>query len=257
MARLDLEDISLRYADSGPLILDKVSLSVATGEFVVVLGRSGCGKTSMLNLAAGFVTPSGGRVLVERRKISGPGADRAVVFQDDALFPWLSTAENVAFGPRLAGVAAAERRRIAEERLSLVGLSGFGERPVWQLSGGQRQRVGLARALAANPTFLLMDEPLGALDAMTREVMQDLLLDVWRASNAGCLLITHGIEEALILATSIVVMAPDPGRIVRRLDVDFSRRRVQGEAARSIKTSPEFVAAREDLLDSIFERTVA
>ena len=126
-----------------------------------------------------------------------------------------------------------------------------------QETGGQRQRVGLARALAADPAFLLMDEPLGALDAMTREGMQDLLLSAWDASGAGTLLITHGVEEALYLATRIIVMAPGPGRIIRRLDVDFGRRRLAGESARSIKASPAFVAAREDLLDSIFEREAA
>lgn len=256
MPHLSLDTVSLRY-DQGAPVLSNVSLDIRSGEFVVVVGRSGCGKTSLLNLAAGFIQPSSGRILVDGDPIKGPGADRAVVFQDDALFPWLSAAENVAFGPKLAGFKATERRRIAEERLVLVGLPGLGERPIWQLSGGQRQRVGLARALAADPTFLLMDEPLGALDAMTRETMQELLLDIWGRSQAGFLLITHGVEEALFLATRIVVMAPAPGRIVRTLAVDFGRRRLAGESARAIKASPDFVAARESLLDTIFEREAA
>lgn len=257
MAHLALDRLSLRYEARGPAVLANVSLDVKSDEFVVVVGRSGCGKTTLLSLAAGFLAPSSGRVLVDGAPIAGPGADRAVVFQDDALFPWLSTAENVGFGPRLAGVGIAERRRIANERLAMVGLPGLGDRPIWQLSGGQRQRVGLARALAANPAFLLMDEPLGALDAMTRETMQELLLDVWSRSRAGVLLITHGVEEALFLGTRIVVMAPGPGRIVRALDVDFGRRRLAGESARSIKSSHAFVTAREDLLDAIFEREAA
>ncbi|MCX5577925.1 taurine ABC transporter ATP-binding protein [Kaistia terrae] len=256
MPHLALESVSLRY-DGGAPVLSNVSLDIASGEFVVVVGRSGCGKTSLLNLAAGFLHPTSGRVLVDDRPVAGPGAERAVVFQNDALFPWLSTAENVAFAARLAGASAAERRLQADRALEIVGLAGLGDRPVWQLSGGQRQRVGLARALAAEPDFLLMDEPLGALDAMTRETLQDLLLQTWGRNRAGTLLITHGVEEALYLATQIIVMAPGPGRIIRRLDVDFGRRRLAGESARSIKASPAFVEAREDLLDSIFEREAA
>ena len=256
MPHLALENVSLRYDGAAP-VLANLSLDISSGEFVVVVGRSGCGKTSLLNLAAGFLKPASGSVSVDGRKVEGPGADRAVVFQNDALFPWLSTADNVSFAARLAGVAPAERGAEAERLLEIVGLAGLGDRPIWQLSGGQRQRVGLARALAANPAFLLMDEPLGALDAMTRESMQDLLLNAWDRSGAGTLLITHGVEEALYLATRILVMAPGPGRIIRRLDVDFGRRRLAGESARSIKASPEFVAAREDLLDSIFEREAA
>ncbi|SHF11633.1 taurine transport system ATP-binding protein [Kaistia soli DSM 19436] len=256
MAHLAIESVSLRY-DDGPQVLGGVSLDLRDGEFLVVVGRSGCGKTSLLNLAAGFVPPTTGRVAVNGVAITGPGADRAVVFQDDALFPWLSTAENVALGPRLSGIGKAERRRIAENQLAIVGLEGLADRPIWRLSGGQRQRVGLARALAARPTFLLMDEPLGALDAMTREAMQELLVEVWAKSGAGVLLITHGVEEALFLATRIVVMAPNPGRIVKTLNVDFSRRRLAGESARSIKSSRDFVAMREALLDAIFEREAA
>ncbi|BCP54757.1 Taurine import ATP-binding protein TauB [Kaistia sp. 32K] len=256
MPHLALENISLRY-DGGAPVLSNVSLDIRSGEFVVVVGRSGCGKTSLLNLAAGFLSPASGRVLVDGEPVTGPGAQRAVVFQNDALFPWLSTAENIAFAARLAGVGPAERRQQADRLLDVVGLAGLGDRPVWQLSGGQRQRIGLARALAADPAFLLMDEPLGALDAMTREGMQDLLLSAWARSGAGTLLITHGVEEALYLATRIIVMAPGPGRIIRRLDVDFGRRRLAGESARSIKVSPAFVTAREDLLDSIFEREAA
>ena len=256
MVHLALESVSLRY-DDGPQVLSGVSLDLRNGEFVVVVGRSGCGKTSLLNLAAGFIAPSDGRVSVDGTPIAGPAADRAVVFQDDALFPWLSCGENVAFARRLAGTGKAERRHIAEHHLAVVGLPGLADRPIWQLSGGQRQRVGLARALAAEPTFLLMDEPLGALDAMTREAMQELLLDVWAASGTGALLITHGVEEALFLATRIIVMAPSPGRIVQQLSVDFGRRRLAGESARAIKASREFIAARETLLDAIFEREAA
>ena len=194
---------------------------------------------------------------LDGRQVTGPGAERAVVFQDDALFPWLSTAENVAFSLRLRGEDKAGRREAADTLLRRVGLEGLGDRPIWQLSGGQRQRIGLARALAAQPAFLLMDEPLGALDAMTREQMQELLLEISFESRAGILLITHSVEEALFLATRIVVMAPGPGRIVRSLDVNFSRRIRAGESARAIKTSAEFASARADVLDLVFDRVPA
>ena len=256
MSRLELDAISLAY-DGGPPVLGPVSLGIAAGEFVVIVGRSGCGKTSLLNCAAGFLTPTSGTVSVNGSRVTGPGADRAVVFQDDALFPWLSAAENVAFAARLAGAPKSERLALAERHLAGVGLAGLGSRPIWQLSGGQRQRLGLARALAAEPAFLLMDEPLGALDAMTREAMQELLLAVWAGSGAGFLLITHGVEEALFLGTRIVVMAPEPGRIVRIIASDFGRRRLAGESARALKASPEFIRAREDLLDCIFAKESA
>lgn len=257
MYQLDFAHITTTYEGAAAPVLKDVSLSLASGEFVVVIGRSGCGKTTLLNIAAGFTVPDTGRVTLDGKPVTGPGPERAVVFQDDALFPWLSTAENIAFSLRLRGVRKEERRRVAEALLLRVGLDGLGDRPVWQLSGGQRQRVGLARALASQPAFLLMDEPLGALDAMTREQMQELLLDISFETRAGILLITHSVEEALFLATRIVVMAPGPGRIVRSLDVDFSRRIRAGESARSIKTSAEFATARADVLDLVFDREAA
>lgn len=257
MSQLDFAHITTTYEGATAPVLKDVSLSLASGEFVVVIGRSGCGKTTLLNIAAGFSVPDSGRVTLDGRLVTGPGPERAVVFQDDALYPWLSTAENIAFSLRLRGAGKAERRQAAEALLLRVGLEGLGDRPIWQLSGGQRQRVGLARALASQPDFLLMDEPLGALDAMTREQMQELLLDISFETRAGILLITHSVEEALFLATRIVVMAPGPGRIVCSLDVDFSRRIRGGESARSIKTSTEFAAARADVLDLVFDREAA
>ena len=256
MQDLKIESVTVRYPGGDrprAAAVAGLSLAMKPGEFVVVIGRSGCGKTTLLNLAAGFVEPSAGRISRQGRTITGPGADRAVVFQDDALYPWLSTVDNVAFPLRLRGLGTAARRRRAADLLALVGLSEAAERPIWELSGGMRQRAGLARALAAEPTFLLMDEPLGALDAMTRERVQELLLDVWARTGVGILLITHGVEEALFLATRIVVMAPSPGRIVREIPVSFGARVRAGEAARAVKASPEFIAARERLLDLVFE----
>jgi len=259
MTELRLTNVSLSYARrpgfgaAGPAtsVLDHVSLGLAPGEFVAVIGRSGSGKTSLLNLAAGFIAPTEGRVTRGSQPITGPGADRAVVFQDDALYPWLSARDNVAFPLRLAGVSRTERRERAGALLHQVGLEREADRAIWELSGGQRQRVGIARALAAKPDFLLMDEPLGALDAMTRERMQELLLEVWRASGAGVLLITHSVDEALFLGTRVIVLAPHPGRIVLDRSFDFSRRFATGETARALKAAPEFIAAREDLIAAI------
>ncbi|MBN8999362.1 MAG: ATP-binding cassette domain-containing protein, partial [Rhizobiales bacterium] len=249
MARLDLIHVTAQYDGAPEPVLADVSLSLGGGEFVAVIGRSGCGKTTLLNLAAGFASPVSGRVTFDGRDVKGPGPERAVVFQDDALFPWLSALDNIAFGLHLRGVAKTERRLAARRLLAEVGLKGLDDRPIWRLSGGQRQRIGLARALAIQPAFLLMDEPLGALDAMTRERMQELLLGIFFQTRAGVLLITHSVEEALFLATRIIVMAPNPGRIVQTLDVDFSRRIHAGESARAIKSSPDFTAARTALLD--------
>jgi len=259
MTELRLTNVSLSYehrqgfgALTTTRVLQRVSLALAPGEFVAIIGRSGSGKTSLLNLAAGFIAPSEGRIERGGVPITGPGADRAVVFQDDALYPWLSARDNVGFPLRLAGVGRVERRARAGQLLRQVGLEQESDRAIWELSGGQRQRVGIARALAAKPDFLLLDEPLGALDAMTRERMQELLLTVWQASRAGVLLITHSVEEALFLGTRVVVLAPHPGRIVADRRFDFSRRFMAGETARALKAAPEFIAAREELISAIY-----
>lgn len=257
MTTLALTDVTIAYEGQRQPAVARADLTVSTGDFVVLTGRSGCGKTSLLNVAAGFVEPSAGVVTVDGREINAPGAERAVVFQNDALFPWLSVRENVAFALRMRGIPESERRRRAEALLAQVKLEGVGDKSIWELSGGMRQRVGLARALAAEPTFLLMDEPLGALDALTRERMQTLLLDIWAASGVGVLMVTHGIDEALLLGTRIVVMAPRPGRIVRQIEAGFGRRYRSGEPVRSIKADPAFAVARADLADAIFDGEIA
>ncbi|KKC40988.1 taurine transporter ATP-binding subunit [Devosia epidermidihirudinis] len=256
MSELRLHAVSLTYASprsDTPSVLERLTLGISRGEFVVVLGQSGSGKTSLLNVAAGFLEPTDGRVTVDGQAVHGPSAVRAVVFQDDALFPWLSARDNVAFPLRLRGVTRDERARRADALLADVGLEGQGDKPIWALSGGMRQRVGIARALASDPEFLLMDEPLGALDAMTRDQMQELLLAVWSRSNTGALLITHSVEEALFLATRVVVLAAHPGRIALSQEFDFGRRFLAGEAARALKSEPGFVAAREELIASIHQ----
>ena len=253
MPTLSLNQVTIRYDGEPRPAIGSTSLTLDTGDFVVLTGRSGCGKTSLLNVAAGFITPSSGTAGIDGRSITTPGADRAVVFQNDALFPWLSARDNVSFALRMRGVPKAERDRRADELLERVRLPKAGGKAVWELSGGMRQRVGLARALAADPDFLLMDEPLGALDALTRERMQTLLLDIWAGANVGVLMVTHGIEEALLLGTRVAVMAPDPGRIVRVIETGFGRRYVAGEPVRSIKADKDFIAGRAELADAIFE----
>lgn len=253
MSKLALNNVSVRYDGQLHPAVSGASLSLGTGDFVVLTGRSGCGKTSLLNVAAGFLPTETGSATVDGVPILAPGADRAVVFQNDALFPWLSARDNVAFALRMRGVAKAERDPRADELLARVRLEGSGSKFVWELSGGMRQRVGLARALAADPAFLLMDEPLGALDALTRERMQTLLLDIWASAAIGVLLVTHGIEEALLLGTRIVVMAPGPGRIVRVIEAGFGARYAAGEPIRSIKADRNFIDGRTELAEAIFE----
>ncbi|MCC6074056.1 taurine ABC transporter ATP-binding subunit [Pseudomonas sp. GCM10022188] len=252
MALLQLERISAQYPGASQPVLTDISLSLGPDQLLVALGPSGSGKTSLLNLIAGFVAPSGGRLTLDGRAIAGPSAERGVVFQDDALLPWQNVLDNVAFGLRLAGTPRSQREARARELLALVDLAGFEQRRIWELSGGQKQRVGLARALAADPRVLLMDEPFGALDAFTREQMQELLLQVWRRTAKPVFLITHDIEEAVFLASDLLLLEPDPGRIGERLQLDFGRRYAAGESARAIKSDPRFIETREHVLARVF-----
>lgn len=250
--------ISHLFADyGGKPALDDISLTLDSGELLVVLGPSGCGKTTLLNLIAGFVPYQRGSILLEGKPVDGPGAERGVVFQHEGLLPWRNVQDNVGFGLQLAGVEKAQRQQIAQEMLKKVGLEGAGKRFTWQLSGGQRQRVGIARALAANPQLLLLDEPFGALDAFTREQMQTLLLTLWHETGKKVLLITHDIEEAVFMATELVLLSPGPGRVLERLPLNFARRFVAGEPSRSIKSDPQFIETREYVLSRVFEQREA
>ncbi|OLU11433.1 taurine ABC transporter substrate-binding protein [Klebsiella pneumoniae] len=198
-----------------------------------------------------------GSITLEGQRVTGPGAERGVVFQNEGLLPWRNVQDNVALGLQLAGVDKAQRRQAAAQMLKKVGLEGAEKRFIWQLSGGQRQRVGIARALAANPQLLLLDEPFGALDAFTREQMQTLLLKLWHETGKQVLLITHDIEEAIFMATELVLLSPGPGRVVERLPLDFSRRFVAGESCRSIKSDPRFIEQREYILSRVFDQREA
>lgn len=227
--------------------LDRVSFNIPERGIVVALGASGCGKSTLLNAIAGFLPLSEGTITLDGRPVSGPGSDRGVVFQKDSLLPWKSVLDNVALGLKFASLGRRERHERASELLRLVGLTDFANASPYELSGGMRQRVGIARALATDPDILLMDEPFGALDSLTREQMQELLVSIWARTNKRIFFITHSIEEALFLGTEVLVMSPRPGRVVARFDLDFVHRLAASGDARSILTSPEFAELREEI----------
>ena len=255
MSTIQFNDVSVVFPASGktPQVtaLEQIALDLAPNSFATVIGRSGCGKTTMLNLLAGFISPTRGSVLLDGQPIFGPSVERGVVFQKNALMPWLTVAENVALGLKFQGVPREKRSARVSECLGWVNLSQFADHRVYELSGGMQQRVGIARALAADPKILLMDEPLGALDALTRETLQELILELWQKSGKLVLFITHSIEEALFLGTQLVVMTPRPGKIHKVYDLDFSRQFLEGKSARAIKADPAFIELREQVLEVI------
>jgi NitT/TauT family transport system ATP-binding protein len=217
-AKIQISGVSKVFGAGAPA-LGGIDLDVAEREFLCLLGPSGCGKSTLLNIVAGFLAPTTGRVLVDGMPVTGPGADRGVVFQEYVLFPWLTVAGNVEFGLTLQGVAAEERQRVVARYLDLVGLRAHATKYPVQLSGGMKQRVAIARALANNPSIILMDEPFGALDAQTREVLQDELSRIQRVEHKTVIFVTHSIREAVYLADRVVVMTSAPGRLKQVFDV--------------------------------------
>ncbi|QES47694.1 ABC transporter ATP-binding protein [Streptomyces venezuelae] len=225
--------------------LDGIDLEIADGEFTVVVGPSGCGKSTLLDLLGGLARPSGGRILLNGRPVTGPGLDRGIVFQQYALLPWRTAQGNVEFGLEATGVPRRQRAARAREFLDLVGLTGFEGRHPHELSGGMRQRVAIARSLAYDPDVLLMDEPFAALDAQTRESLQDELRRIWQSTGKTIVFITHGIEEAVYLGQRVAVMTSRPGRIKEVVPVSFGdRSALLGEDLRS---SPEFARYRHEV----------
>lgn len=230
---LRISGVSKTFVSRGRSVeaLSPVDLEVRAGELVCLLGPSGCGKSTLLSIAAGLEPASSGRVWAGEREVRGPGTDRVLLFQEAALFPWLDVQRNVEFGLRQAGVPAAERTRIAQHFIELVHLVGFEQSFVHQLSGGMRQRVALARALALDPAVLLMDEPFGALDALTRDRLQAELETIWAATGKTILFVTHNVREAVALGDRVLVFSPRPGRIVREFRIDLPRpRRLEDHA---------------------------
>ena len=254
MTGLIVDNLSMRFdLPNGHHVqaLQNVSLTLHPGELMSVLGPSGCGKTTLLNILAGFLAPTEGRVMMNGHIVTGPAAERGMVFQQGALFEWMSVRRNVDFGPRMKGKPKPERDRITDHLLETVGLQDFKDKAVYELSGGMQQRVALARCLANDPDVILMDEPLGALDALTREKMQGLVLKLWKETGKTVVLITHSVEEALLLGERLVVMAPRPGRIFKEYRLPFAERGVNADL-RDVKKSEGFAQTREEILTMIW-----
>jgi ABC-type nitrate/sulfonate/bicarbonate transport system ATPase subunit len=243
VGKINITSVTKCFQTGGSVVraLEDVTLAVQDLEIVTVVGASGCGKSTLLNLIAGFETPTLGQVLVNGERIKGPGPDRGVVFQQTALFPWLSVEDNIGFGLSLrANHGKGDRQQVVERMLQRTGLSAFRERRPAELSGGMRQRAAIAGVLAINPSTLLMDEPFGALDSLTRSIMQDFLLEIWEERRKTVVLVTHDIDEAIYLADRTVVMTAHPGRIREVIDVNLPRPRRYG-----MRSEAEFIALRD------------
>jgi len=232
--------------------LKDVSLKLSKGELLSVLGPSGCGKTTLLNIIAGFLSPTSGQIILNNNQVMGPAQERGMVFQKGALFEWMSVRKNVGFGPSMKGIPEKKIKERVDELLETVGLRDFGDKAIYELSGGMQQRVALARCLANDPDVILMDEPLGALDALTREKMQGLVLKIWKETGKTIILITHSVEEALLLGQRLLVMAPRPGRIHKEYHLPFAEMGVNTDL-REVKKHEDYEKKREEILSMIWE----
>jgi taurine transport system ATP-binding protein len=252
---LSIENISMRFDlknGSSVQALKDVSLDIEAGQIITVLGPSGCGKTTLLNIVAGFLAPTEGKVILNEQTVQGPGAERGMVFQQGALFEWMNVRSNVAFGPRMKGMSKSDQDEKVKRLLEIVGLADFEDKAVYELSGGMQQRVALARCLANDPDVILMDEPLGALDALTREKMQGLVLKLWKETGKTILLITHSVEEAVLLGERLLVLAPRPGRIHKEYKLPFAEMGVNMDL-RDVKKSEGYSETRDEILSIIWE----
>jgi len=245
MTSISLSDVSKTYSGrdgESTKALDGISLEVGDNEFVSILGPSGCGKSTLLRIIDGLIGFDEGQVVFNEQPITRPTQDRGFVFQAFNLFPWRTVRGNIEFGLEVNGISRVERREISDRLIALVGLTGFDKKYPYELSGGMQQRVGIARALAIEPEALLMDEPFGALDAQTREDMQDELLRIWSAERKTVLFVTHSIEEAIYLSDRVVIMTPRPGRVLADISIPFERPRHDDQ-----RTLPEFTELRRDI----------
>jgi len=252
---LSINNISMRFDlknGSSVQALKDVSLDIDEGQIITVLGPSGCGKTTLLNIVAGFLAPTEGKVILNEQIVQGPGAERGMVFQQGALFEWMNVRSNVAFGPRMKGMSKAEQDEKVKHLLEIVGLADFEDKAVYELSGGMQQRVALARCLANDPDVILMDEPLGALDALTREKMQGLVLKLWKETGKTIILITHSVEEAVLLGERLLVLAPRPGRIHKEYKLPFAEMGVNIDL-REVKKADGYTETRDEILSIIWE----
>lgn len=248
---VELKNVAHCYDGEGDTTqaVDDINIEIKKGEFICVLGPSGCGKSTLLKLIAGFEKPSKGQVLMNNEPVKGPDWHRGVVFQTPALYPWLDVYGNVEYGLKMRKVDKTERSKLVDEYLELVGLTDFKHSKPYELSGGMKQRAALARTLVNHPDMILMDEPFGALDALTRQNMQELIRDVWKKTGSTIFLITHDVDEALILGTRVLVMSSRPGRIVKRLDVNFDE--LCDDENRRARYSGKYGMVREEILDII------
>jgi len=249
---IEIQNLQLVYGieEDSILAIEDINLQIRRGDFLCVLGPSGCGKSTLLKTIAGYIKPTAGNCLIQGEPIEGPDWHRGVIFQSSTLYPWLSVKDNVEFGPKMRGLPADETKKIREYFLEEVKLTGFGDKATFELSGGMKQRVALARVLANYPQVILMDEPFGALDALTRNNMQILIREIWKDNNSTIFFITHDVDEALALASRIVVMSKRPGTILKEFDVGFTNT-IYKNKSKDIIYKDEYFKIKHEILDLI------